>query len=287
MKILNSTQISIQMIREMLRDHSRTWVADRKNQILMKEYDATKCWSLVVQLCCSYRISSICRQLPFKSLCFSVLLCEGWIWLLLIRRSKLKNSSTKWKSTSQIWRVDQQNHSFLANWTNWALSSHYSLWILDILPAHLCIPVSSPQFHCALWSAFGLPRKLLHSPTLSLTFSRLFSHPASLCLPYLCQLLSQTQFQKAFSLNAGATKEVSSPAAHKVIWHGAGATRSWLHSPSWSKSFAEIKKCLKAKIFAIQMIGESLRDHSRTRIVETKQVHSWLVKGSGACTHVC
>ena len=30
------------------------------------------------------------------------------------------------------------------------------------------------------------------------------------------------------------------------IWPGAGATRSWLHSPSWSKSFVGIKKSVNS-----------------------------------------
>ena len=55
--------------------------------------------------------------------------------------------------------------------------------------------------------------------------------------------------------SAGATKGVTSPAAHRGIWHSAGVTRSWFHSPSWSKSFPEIQKCLDAKSFAIQMRG--------------------------------
>ena len=51
----------------------------QKNQILMKEYDSRNCWSLVVQLCCSCRISLISHPLPLISLCFSFLLCVGWI----------------------------------------------------------------------------------------------------------------------------------------------------------------------------------------------------------------
>ena len=43
--------------------------------------------------------------------------------------------------------------------------------------------------------------------------------------------------------SAGATKGVTSPAAHRGIWHGAVATKSWLHLPS-CKSFVGIKKIL-------------------------------------------
>ena len=68
----------------------------------------------------------------------------------------------------------------------------------------LYISVSLPPFHCALWSARGLLRKLLDSPTLCLILSRSFSHSASLFLLYLYLLLSKTRLQKPFSLNAGA-----------------------------------------------------------------------------------
>ena len=36
----------------------------------------------------------------------------------------------------------------------------------------------------------------------------------------------QTQHQKVFSLYAGATKGVTSHAAHRGLWHDAGATKS-------------------------------------------------------------
>ena len=66
-----------------------------------------------------------------------------------------------------------------------------------------------------------------------------------------------------------------------------GATTSWLHSGTLKKFFAEICESLNPKSWAIQMIRESLSVHSRTRIGETKQVQSWSVKVSGACTRAC
>ena len=74
----------------------------------------------------------------------------------------------------------------------------------------------SPSFHCALWSAFGLLRKKIDS----------FSHSVSLSLLHLYLTLSKIQHQKTFTLYAGATKEVNSPATHKGIKHSAGATTS-------------------------------------------------------------
>ena len=97
----------------------------------------------------------------------------------------------------------------------------FCLFISPLVPLRLC-------------SAFGLPRL----PS--------FSHSASLSLLHLYLTLSKTQHQNTFSLNAGATKEVNSPTAHKGIWHGAGATRSWLHSGRLQTSFAEIEKSVDA-----------------------------------------
>ena len=77
----------------------------------------------------------------------------------------------------------------------------FCLFISPLVPLRLC-------------SAFGLPRL----PS--------FSHSTSLYLLHLYLTLSKTQLQKAFSLNAGATKGVTSPAAHRGIRFGAGATRS-------------------------------------------------------------
>ena len=45
---------------------------------------------------------------------------------------------------------------------------------------------------------------------------------------------------------AGATRGVTSSAAHRGIWHSADVTKSWLHSPRWSKSFAVIEKRLSS-----------------------------------------
>ena len=109
-----------------------------------KKCGATKCWSLVVQLSCSCRFSLISHQLHLKSLYFSAPRCEGWLRLFFIRRSKLKNSCKNWLSPSQNWSVARNNQSFLANWTDSALSSHYSLWLLDILPDHLYLGSTAP-----------------------------------------------------------------------------------------------------------------------------------------------
>ena len=117
-------QFSIWITRETLRDHNETRMGDTK-QI---DYDEWKDvmprngWSLVVQLSCFRRSSLISHQLHLKSLNSSVRSLTSFV---LDSSFKLRNPSTKWQSPSQIWRVKQQNHAFLANWINSALSFHY------------------------------------------------------------------------------------------------------------------------------------------------------------------
>ena len=114
-------------------------VTQKNESWWVKVCGGSTCSSLVVQLSCSCRSSLIFHQLPLKSLCFSVPLYKGWLWLFLIRCSKWNDSSTKWRSPSQIWRVEQQNQSFLANGTDWELSSHYLLWLFDNMSVHLSL----------------------------------------------------------------------------------------------------------------------------------------------------
>ena len=124
--------------------------------------------------------------LPLKSLCFSLLLCEGWIWLLLIRRSKLKNFLPQnGNLLLRLERVKQQKHSFLANWTDSALKFSLFRLTLGYLTDPLFLGSTAP---------FGRPsassKKFLS-----------FSHSVSLSpLLHLYLTLSKTQHQKAFSL---------------------------------------------------------------------------------------
>ena len=159
---------------------------------------------------------------------------------------------------SMLLRSPETNRSFLENWHDSCLSSEYLIILFPVLSAHLfislsssvaqfhLIPLGSTWFHCALWSAFGLSRKLLNSRTLSLLLSPSSFHSTSPSLLHLCLTLSKTQHQKPFLPNADATKEVNSPAAHRDIWHGVGATKAWLHSSQWSKSFAVVEKSLNS-----------------------------------------
>ena len=126
--------------------------------------------------------------------CFSAL-AERWQWLFLIYCLKLKNPSTRWQSPFQIWRVGQQNQSFLGRWHGLPFSVDYLRRLLDILYVHLCIPIPLPSFHCAL-----------RSPPTSFILTLHFTMPT-----VSFSLLSKIQLRKAFSLHVGALSLWYSP----------------------------------------------------------------------------
>ena len=170
----------------------------------MNEYGATKCWSIFVKLSCSCWFSLISYQLHLKSHYFSLFLCEGWLRLFLIRGSKVKNFFTKWQSPPQNCSVVRNNHPFLANWTDWALSSHCSLLLLDIFPDHLSLGSAAP---------FGRP---------SASFENSFM--LSLCLTIPADV-QDTTLEGVLSLCwCSLTRTLTTSID---IWHNAGATKSW------------------------------------------------------------
>ena len=181
----------------------------------MKGYCVMQHRSPVRHLSCYCRFSLGSHKLPLKSFWFSVALCEGWLWLLLIRCSKLKNFTEKWQSLSQIWTVKAQHHSFLANWINWTFSSHNLLSLFDRLENK-----TLPWLHCTLWSAFGLLRKFQLSLTLSHFY---YCISVWLCPKQNIRIRSLALYAGAHTLttstgiwhSAGVPKGVTSPAAHR------------------------------------------------------------------------
>ena len=192
--------------------------------------------------------------------------CSCW---LLVRNGRI---------LLQKWRCPPQNSRdksfFLRKLTGFVL--HF--WIFDhtlscfvYSSLHRCLSCTVPKFHLG-------PLRLL---------SNIFIH--SIFLP----VLSKTQLHEAFSLHAGArtltlttsigiwhgagaTRGVTSPTAHRGIWHSAGAARSWLHSPSCSKSFAMIEKRLNStKVF---YLGDK-RNAQRWQWNTNRRQKSWCVKG--------
>ena len=170
---------------------------------------------------CDEMLNPCCRTVLFLSIffdvssttleisLFSVLLCEGWIWLFWIRRLNLKSYYTKWPSPSQNWSVARNNNPFLANWTEWALSSNYSLWLLDILPDQLSLGSTEPS------DRPSASRELLHSLIL----------PHYACCISLCCCPRHNSRRRSFpmrvlSLTLTLTTSIG-------IWPSAGATKSW------------------------------------------------------------
>ena len=135
---------------------------------------------------------------------FLLLLCSKTLTLIVIDSSlKIEEFLHKTAISLKSGRVKQNCHSPLASWPDRSFSSQCLRWFLDILSLHLCIPVSLPPFHCALWSALGLLRFA--------SFSHSVSHSLSFILSFIItmptvslSIVSKTHLQKAFSLHAGA-----------------------------------------------------------------------------------
>ena len=124
----------------------------------MKGCDATKllipCCTTVLFFC---RISLICGQLRLNSLflCSSVRMLTLVVFDSLFKIGEILH---KMDISLKNYRVEQLNQSFFANWTDgW---DQFSLFTLT--PEQF-VCSSHPWFHCALWSAFGLPRILSFS----------------------------------------------------------------------------------------------------------------------------
>ena len=101
------------------------------------------------------------------------------------------------------------------------LSAHYLLWLLENLFDHLYISASSPQFHWALWSAFSLLRKFLHSLT----------PPHHACCIPLRSVQDTTPCGVLPSCGCSLTLSLTTSIG---IWDSAGATKSWSSDQSLS-----------------------------------------------------
>ena len=86
----------------------------------------------------------------FSSTAFEISLfhCSSvrWLtWVVLDSSFKIKEFRHKMVTSSQNWSVARNNHSFLATWTDWALSSHYSLWLLGMFHDHPTLGSTAPS----------------------------------------------------------------------------------------------------------------------------------------------
>ena len=114
-------------------------------------------------------------------------------------------------------RINRSNHPSLANWPNRALSSHYSLCLLENLPAH-------PHGYIA---PFSRPSASFEFSSILSTRSIQDTTPEGVPAKCGCSLTLTLTTSIGIWHSAGVTKGVTSPAAHRGIWHGAGVTKSW------------------------------------------------------------
>ena len=86
----------------------------------------------------------------------------------------------------------------------------------------------------------------LTMPAVSLSTAVQDTTPVGVLSQWGCTLTLPLTTSIGIWQGAGVTKRGTSHASHRGIWHGAGATKSWLYSVTLKKSFALIKRCVKA-----------------------------------------
>ena len=174
-------------------------------------------------------------------------LSEEWLWvfsvslqfrfnrwlLSLIAVLKTEEFPNKMPLSSEF-----QRQTILSEKTDSIRASVLNIWSHSF-PFFVCSPVSHAQFQSFTW----FPKVSLR-PLVGLRPPSNF-YIYSLSLP----VLSKKQHQNVFSLHAGVTEGVNSPAAHRVLWYDADATKSWLHSATLKKSAVQIKKCQLTRHF--------------------------------------
>ena len=198
-KVSSQPKFCIWMRRETLRDESQPWIGDTKKLVLMRK--KVWCHELLIPCCATVLFLSIFLDFSSTALKISLLLSSPVRRVNLVVVDllfKIEEFLREMAISLKNCRVKQQNQSFGANWTDWTLSSHYLLWFSDNLSVHLSLGSTAP---------FGRPSA---SSENSIILSLCLSNPA-----VSLSVLSKTQHQKVFSLNAGATKCVTSPAAHR------------------------------------------------------------------------
>ena len=163
--------------------------------------------------------------------------------VFLLLRSKLANFSTKCQSP---WRIEALHGVIIL-----------ALRIELIKRSVLIIHSNSCIFYRMIYPLVPI-RPLSRIPSLC--------HSVSLYLLYCSQFCPRHNSSRRSLFMRVSRKEWPVPSAHRGIWHGAGATKSWLHSATLKKSFVLIEKASRQPKFSIQMIRETLRDDSETEL---------------------
>ena len=237
-----------------------------------KRCGTMKYWSLVVQLSCSCRFCWISHQLHLNSLCLSVPTCDSRLWLFLIRRSTLKNSSTKWQSPGRIDALHRiivlfsqmeliERSVLVIHCDSWRIS----LFISPSVPLRPSVDLRPPSYYFILSLRLTMPAVFFWAAVWD-------TIPEGILSWCWCSLTQTLTTSIGIRHSEGATKGVTSPTVHRDIWHVAGATKSWLHCAIFKKSFALIKNASRQPKFSIWMIRETLRDDSQIRIGDTKKL---------------
>ena len=137
-------------------------------------------------------------------LCFSLFLCVRTLNLIVNHSSwfTIDRFLHKMRIFIKNWTVEQKNHCLLVNWPAWALCFQPVFRLDAVLPVDLCISVPKPLllYFFGSTSPFGRPP----------SNSFILSFHLTIAL-HLFLLMSKTQLQKAFSLNAGALSLWHSP----------------------------------------------------------------------------
>ena len=159
-KVSTQPKFSIWMIKETLRDDSQIRIGDTKKYILMCQ--RVWCHEILIPCDTTALFLSIFFDLSSTTFEVSLFLCSSVRILTLV----VLSSSFKFEEFLHEMAI---SCSELKSWTaksifpcelNW-LNAQFSLFTLNLG----YFPLSSLLwFHWALWSAFGLLRKFLHSP---------------------------------------------------------------------------------------------------------------------------
>ena len=182
---LNAKCFAIQMIRESLRDHSRTWIGDTA-----KSNPDARVWCHAMLIPCCITMLFLSNFFDLSSTAFetSLFLCSS-VWMLplavLDLSFKIEEFLHKMAiSLSELKSWTAQSFFNLVGWPDWTLSSDPLLWFLSILSVHLCI--SSSVLLLLLRPLVGL-----RSPSNLFILSFCSTSPAAIQDTTPCDVLSQ------------------------------------------------------------------------------------------------
>ena len=185
-------------------------------------------------------------------------LCSTFRWSLLLCRSKLTISSTKWQSP---WRIVEWNRRIILSMPT------------DVIE-HSVSSISSDSMLICLFISLLVPLRPLVG---------LRPPSNSFILSFRLTMLAAVQNTTPEGVPSKCWCSLTLTLATSMCTlDGAGATKSWFHSATLTKSFALAKKVSTQLKFCIWTILETLSDESQIRIGDTHKTKTWCVKGYGA-----